>query len=286
MSFVEVIAHGGAGSSPDDPSARQAVLDDAVATGLEAETPLDAVVRAVRTLESAPAFNAGVGSAVQSDGRIRTDAGLMTDDDRVGAACAMTGVEHAIDVARAVLEETPHVLLAGEPARDFAAAHGIETDADLWTERTRERWADAGQPGGSVTDQLEWLADHFGGYDTVGAVATDGERVAAGTSTGGRWGALAGRVGDVPQIGAGFYASSAGGASATGAGEDIAREALARTVVDQLEAGRSPQDAAEDAIASFGDRANGTAGVIVLDTGGNAGSAFDSEAMQTARASK
>lgn len=283
---MEVIAHGGAGSSPEAPASRQAVLDDAVATGIEAETPLDAVGKTVRELESDPAFNAGVGSAVQSDGKIRTDAGLMTDDGTVGAACAMTGVEHAIDVARAVLEETPHVLLAGEPARDFAAAHGIETDADLWSERTRERWTDAGQPGESVAEQLAWLDEHFGGHDTVGAVATDGEEIAAGTSTGGRWGALAGRVGDVPQVGAGFYASPAGGASATGAGEDIAREALARKVVERLEAGRSPQDAAEDAIASFGDHATGTAGVIALDTAGNAGSAFDSEAMQTARASR
>ncbi|MFB6128393.1 MAG: isoaspartyl peptidase/L-asparaginase, partial [Halorhabdus sp.] len=283
---MEVIAHGGAGSSPDDPAARQAVLDDAVARGLDAATPLDAVVVTINTLEADPAFNAGVGSAVQSDGRIRTDAGLMTDDGAVGAACAMAGVEHAIDVARTVLETTPHVLLAGDLARDFAAAHGIETDADLWTERTRDRWADVDQPGESVEDHLAWLADHFGGHDTVGAVATDGERIAAGTSTGGRWGALAGRVGDVPQVGAGFYASPAGGASATGAGEDIARDALARRVVEHLDAGESPQDAVADVIESFDERVDGTAGVIALDAEGNAGSAFTSEAMQTARGSR
>lgn len=116
----------------------------------------------------------------------------------------------------------------------------------------------------------------------MGAVATDGERVAAGTSTGGRWGALAGRVGDVPQVGAGFYASSAGGASATGAGEDIAREALARAAVERLESGQQPQNAAEAAIESFADDAVGTAGVIVLDTDGNAGRSYNSDAMQTA----
>ncbi|WEL21216.1 isoaspartyl peptidase/L-asparaginase [Halorhabdus sp. BNX81] len=280
---MDVIAHGGAGSPPDDPSSRQAVLDNAAARGLDAATPLDAVVATINVLESDPAFNAGVGSAVQSDGDIRTDAGLMTDDGEVGAACAMTGVEHAVDVARAVLEETPHVLLAGEPARDFAFAHGIETDSNLWTERTRNRWQDA-SPGESVSDHLAWLADHFGGHDTVGAVATDGERIAAGTSTGGRWGALAGRVGDVPQIGAGFYTSSAGGASATGAGEDIAREALARAAVERLESGGSPQTAAREAIESFEERAVGTAGVIVLAEDGTAGSAYNSDAMQTATA--
>jgi len=281
---VQVIAHGGAGSPPDDPSSRQAVLDNAVARGLDAATPLDAVVATINVLESDPAFNAGVGSAVQSDGTIRTDAGLMTDDGEVGAACAMTGVEHAIDAACAVLENTPHVLLAGERARDFAAAHGIETDADLWTDHTRDRWGATSQPGESVADQLAWLAEHFDGHDTVGAVATDGERIAAGTSTGGRWGALAGRVGDVPQVGAGFYASPAGGASATGAGEDIARDALARAAVDRLEDGQQPQTAAEAAIASFEGSAEGTAGVIVLDTDGNAGAAYNSDAMQTATA--
>ncbi len=247
---------------------------------------MDAVCETIRVLESDPAFNAGVGSAVQSDGRIRTDAGIMTDDRQCGAVAGLDGVVHAIDAARAVLEETPHVTLAGDPAVEFAAAHSIETDLDCWSDRTRQRWRDAVSPGSTVTEQLEWLDEHFGGHDTVGAVATDGDALVAGTSTGGRWAALAGRVGDVPQIGAGFYASEAGGASATGAGEDIAREALARRAVELLEDGYSPHDAAQQAIDTFGRQADGTAGVIVLDQEGTAGEAFDSPAMQTAGASR
>ncbi len=246
---------------------------------------MKAVCETIRALESDPAFNAGVGSDVQSDGRIRTDAGLMTGDRQCGAVAGLDGVVHAIDAARAVLEETPHVMLAGEPAVEFAAAHGIETDADPWSDRTRERWRDTDPPGSTVTEQLAWLDEHFGGHDTVGAVATDGDTLVAGTSTGGRWAALAGRVGDVPQIGAGFYASEAGGASATGAGEDIAREALARRAVELLEDGQSPRGAAKGAIETFGDRVEGTAGVIVLDQAGTMGEAFNSPAMQTARAS-
>ena len=117
----------------------------------------------------------------------------------------------------------------------------------------------------------------------MGAVATDGETVAAATSTAGRWYALAGRVGDVPQVGAGFYASPAGGASATGAGEDIARTGLARRAVALLADGVTPARAAERAIEEFDRGSEGDAGVIVVDAAGQMGEAYSSPAMQTAR---
>jgi beta-aspartyl-peptidase (threonine type) len=308
---MHVIAHGGAGSPPDEPASRQHVLDEAVARGREESAPLAAVCATVRVLESDTQFNAGVGGAVQSDGQIRTDAGLMTADGRVGAACSLPGVEHAVSAARVVLEETPHVLLSGEHAVALADSFGVETGVDLWSESTRERWEDADTPAGGPREQLTWLRDRFGDtdpggretdddagngdaaddrlqqddrdHDTVGAVACDGERVAAATSTGGRWLALAGRVGDVPQVGSGFYCSPAGGASATGAGEDIARYTLSRRAVQHLEAGVSAQTAAEMAMSEFGDRADGSAGVIVMDDDGDAGEAYNSDAMQTAR---
>ena len=281
---MQVIVHGGAGSAPDEPEPRQGVLDEAAATGRAESTPVDAVEAAVRVLESSPRFNAGVGGAIQSDGVVRTDAGLMTSDREAGAACSMPGVEHAITVARAVAEETPHVLLAGENAVEFADAFGVETGVDLRTDRTRERWADVeGLPeSDDPRDHLDWLAGKFGGSDTVGAVARQGERFATATSTGGRWLALAGRVGDVPQIGSGFYASPVGAASATGAGEDIAKATLCRRAVRHLERGLDAGPAADLAIEEFGELTGSTAGVIVLDHDGNAGEAFNSEAMQTA----
>lgn len=291
---MRIIVHGGAGSPPDEPDDRQAVLEEAAGAGSEADNPTDAVCAAVRVLESDPRFNAGVGGAVQSDGHVRTDAGLMTDDREVGAACGMPGVEHAVDVARVVKTETPHVLLSGVHAVDLAAAYGVETGVDLLSDRTRQRWADVDDPPtGDARDHAEWVRDRFGGdpegrddagrrdHDTVGAVATDGERVAAATSTGGRWLALAGRVGDVPQVGSGFYCTPAGGASATGAGEDIARVTLSRRAVQFLESGHDASAAAEAAIEEFGDHVEGTAGVIVLTPDGDAGAAYDSEAMQT-----
>lgn len=304
---MRVIVHGGAGSPPDDPGERQRVLDEAAADGTAASTPTDAVVAAVRVLERDPGFNAGHGGAVQTDGMIRTDAGLMTDDREVGAACAMPGVEAAVEVARVVKTETPHVLLVGVHAVDLAAAFGIETGDDLYTDRTNERWRalDNVPPVDNIRAQLDWQRSRFGSgdpspgeageadsdasggipdrdHDTVGAVATDGDRLAAATSTGGRWLALSGRVGDVPQVGSGFYCTPEAGASATGAGEDIARVTLCRHAVDLVADGYDPADATEEAIAEFADVTDATAGVIVAAADGTTGEAFNSDVMQTA----
>lgn len=289
---MNVIVHGGVGSVPEEPEARQTVLDEAARAGTKARSPTDAVCEAINVLEASPRFNAGIGGAVQSDGISRTDAGIMTDQREAGAACSMPGVTHAVDVARAVMEETSHVLLSGVHAVDFAADYGIGVEEDLWSPRTRERWADLEPPKGGPKDQLEWSRERFGetavgpegrdlDHDTVGAVASDGENVAAATSTGGRWLALAGRVGDVPQIGSGFYCTPVGGASATGAGEDIARVTLSQRAVSHLESGASAQEAADRAIEEFTDLTDSTAGIIVCDRAGETGSAYNSPRMQT-----
>lgn len=292
---MQILVHGGAGGVPDEPEPRQAVLEDAVETGAAAEDPLSAVEDAVRVLESSPRFNAGIGGSVQSDGVIRTDAGLMTSERMAGAVCSTVGLEHAISAARVVAEETPHILVSGEHATTLAAEYGVETGVDLWTERTRERWADIDPPDGTLREHITWLTDHFGGgdgttlnesdrldHDTVGAVARRGDSFAAATSTGGRWLALRGRVGDVPQIGSGFYASAAGSASATGAGEDIAKTTLSRRAVGHLEDGLDAEEAARLAIKEFGELTGSSAGVIVVGHE-DVGSAFNSAGMQTAR---
>ncbi|WP_010611984.1 isoaspartyl peptidase/L-asparaginase, partial [Halococcus hamelinensis] len=167
---MQLIVHGGAGETPDEPDRRQAVLDDAVAVGAEEASPVQAVVAAVGVLESSPRFNAGVGGAVQSDGMVRTDAGLMTHDRRVGAVCSMPGVEHAARVARVVMDETPHVFVSGKHAVALAEEFGVGIDVDLTTDRTRERWVDADPPA-DPRDHLDWVREQYGGSDTVGAVA-------------------------------------------------------------------------------------------------------------------
>ncbi|EMA58760.1 isoaspartyl peptidase/L-asparaginase [Halorubrum lipolyticum] len=305
---MRVIAHGGAGGRPDEPAPRQATLDEATRRGVDADTPLGAVEAALGVLESDPRFNAGVGGAVQSDGVVRTDAGVMTSDREVGAACSMPGVEHAASVARVVHSETPHVFVSGEHAVDLAGEFGIETGVDLLTDEKRERYEAEDPPQGGPRAHLDWLATRFGSgddqagggadcgepeeaggdapdHDTVGAVATDGETFAAATSTGGRSFALAGRVGDVPQVGSGFFCTEAGGASATGAGEDIARVTLSRRAVDHLDDGLSAQEAADRAIGEFEEITGSGAGVIVLGDE-DAGSAFNTEGMQTSAAER
>ncbi len=292
---MRVIVHGGAGGVPDEPEPRQAVLDEAAAAGAATTDPLDAVESAVGVLEASPRFNAGVGGAVQSDGVVRTDAGIMTSNREIGAACSMPDVESAVSVARVVLTETPHVFVSGGHAVELAAEFGIDTGVDLLTDEKRKRYEAEDPPRGGPREHLDWLASRFGSgddqagggekddapdHDTVGAVASDGESFAAATSTGGRSFALAGRVGDVPQVGSGFFCTEAGGASATGAGEDIARVTLSRRAVDLLADGYDADAAADRAIREFGDLTGSGAGVIVC--GDDAlGSAFNTDGMQT-----
>ena len=297
---MRIIVHGGAGGVPDEPEPRQAVLDDAAKTGAAATTPLDAVEYAVGVLESSPRFNAGVGGAVQSDGVVRTDAGVMTSDRAIGAVCSMPEIEHAASVARVVHSETPHIFVVGEHAVELADEFGIETNVDLLTDEKRERYAAEDPPRGGPREHLAWIETRFGSgddqaggsdknaapdHDTVGAVASDGETFAAATSTGGRSFALAGRVGDVPQVGSGFFCTESGGASATGAGEDIARVTLSRRAVEHLEDGIGAQAAADEAIAEFEALTGSGAGVIVLGDD-DAGSAFNTDGMQTSVAYK
>ncbi|WP_114577861.1 isoaspartyl peptidase/L-asparaginase [Saliphagus sp. LR7] len=301
---MQLLVHGGAGTEPDEPEPRREVLDEAAAAGARERSVVDAVERAVRVLEDSPRFNAGVGSAVQSDGAIRTDAGIMTHRRDVGAVCSVPGVAHAVSAARVVMEETPHVLLSGERAAELAGAYGVETGVDCWSERTRKRWDDLEAPEGGPREQLAWLEERFGesdpggrdregestddgtDHDTVGAVARAGDRLAAATSTGGRWLALAGRVGDVPQVGSGYYCCPEAAVSATGAGEDIARTTLSRRVADHIGDGRNARKACEAAIEEFEELTGSTAGVIAADGDGGLGSAFNSSAMQTARAER
>lgn len=285
---MQVLVHGGAGGAPREPHERQSVLDEAASAGVAATTPTDAVVEAVRVLEGSTRFNAGRGGTIQTDGTVRTDAGIMTSDGRVGGVCSVPGIVHPVELARYVKDETPHVLLGPDGALPLADHLGIETNADLRSGRARERFDEIDVPT-TFAEQLEFVTDRFGrpadDLDTVGAVATDGEHLAAATSTGGRWLALAGRIGDVPQIGSGFYCSDRCAVSTTGAGEAIARVTLARTVDRLVADGASVQQAAIEAIAELEAVTGDRAGLIAMDAAGTIGTAFNSTRMQTAYAS-
>lgn len=277
-----VVVHGGAGAVPPERRAAHAEgCRRAAEAGLAILSggggALDAAMRAVEALEDDPMFNAGTGACLTEDGRLELDAALMDGALlRFGAVACLPPFANPIRIARAVLEDGRHTLYAGEGASRFALEHGFAAadPAAMITEAARTRLAQvlAGRAEGG------WA----GG--TVGAVACDRHgHVAAATSTGGTVGKRSGRVGDTPLPGAGTFADDRGGAcSATGTGEHIMRYGLARHACELLRAGVPAMHAAEAAIAGFGARVEGKAGIIVVTPRGDAGFARNTETMSYA----
>ena len=282
-----IVVHGGAWAIPDR-------LVDLNVSGVEEAagkgwgvlkrrgSALDAVVAAINALEDNPAFDAGIGSVLTEDGTVEMDAMIMDGATLgAGAVAGLRDVRHPVDLARIVMEKTPHVLMIGEGARRLAEKHGVErlTHERLVTDEARRELA-------------EWLEKKraSAGHDTVGAVALDHRgNIAAATSTGGMTGKLVGRVGDVPIIGSGGYADNRiGGSSSTGHGESIIKVNLARLVLTYMETGDPVQEATDKALAYMSDRTSGTGGVIALDVKGNVGHSFTTEHMvwATAKAGK
>jgi beta-aspartyl-peptidase (threonine type) len=257
-----IAVHGGCGNPAAGVVRDEAAYHRAIAEALEAGSSvleaggpaLDAVQVAVESLEDCTLFNAGRGSVLTREGAVEMDASIMSGADlRAGAVCAVSGVRHAVALARAVMEETPHLLLAGAGAERLASELGLELCSPEWfiTEKQRERW--------------------MASKGTVGAVALDGSgHLAAATSTGGMRGQLPGRVGDSPLIGAGCYADDAVCAvSTTGDGEAIIRCALAAEVAALMRlGGRTLTAAGKDGVRRVG-ALRGDAGLIAVDALGN-----------------
>jgi len=263
-----IIVHGGAGPVKDD--SLPARLDGCKAAAQagwyilqQGGSALDAAEAAVVVLEDNPLFNAGTGSTLNSLGQVEMDAAIMVGDSlRAGAVAAVKGVKNPIKLARRVLEDGRHVLLAGEGASLFARAIGFpECDpASLIVENEKQRWDSK--------------------HGTVGCVAFDGDgQLAAATSTGGIFNKLPGRVGDSPLIGCGTYANKFGAVSCTGYGEAIMRVLLARHAVQSLEDGRAPSEAAGIALAHLDELTGSTAGLILIDGQGRVGFARNTTHM-------
>jgi beta-aspartyl-peptidase (threonine type) len=279
--------HGGAGViergdlSRDKEAAYRAGLDAALAAGQKVlsggGTSLDAVEATIHVLEDNPLFNAGRGAVFTAEGRNELDASIMDGATRkAGAVAGVTRTRNPISLARAVMEKSPHVMLAREGADQFSLEQGLP-QVDPAYFRTEERWQQL----------LDWRKDHAANLDpthsrgTVGAVAIDVDgHVAAGTSTGGMTGKRWGRVGDSPLIGAGTYAADGNCAvSATGSGEYFIRSSAARQLCDRI-AWRNEDvlQAARDTIDDIG-RIGGDGGVIAMDGAGNIAFAMNSSGM-------
>jgi beta-aspartyl-peptidase (threonine type) len=284
MPHPVIAIHGGAGAIPRDElsTAREAEIHAALEAALEAGwrvldaegSALDAVERAVRQLEDCPLFNAGRGAVLNAAGQVELDACVMDGSRlRAGAVTGVRSTRNPVSLARAVMEHTPHVMLAGEGAEALARSRGLELVPPSYFETEERRLAlqriQAGAGAGA--------RDRHG---TVGAVALDWSGdLAAATSTGGRTNKLPGRVGDSPIVGAGTYADKRVAVSATGDGEYFMRANAAFRVSALMELAGSTVTRAARRTLALVQRLGGSGGMIVLDRAGTVTMPFVSEGM-------
>lgn len=283
--------HGGAGvlprsrMTPERETAYHAALDRALSAGeavLAADgTSLDAVTAAVCALEDEPLFNAGRGAVFTADGHHEMDAAIMDGESRrAGAVAGIFGPKNPIRVARAVMEQTDHVLMIGEGALDVARAAALDFEAAEYF-FTQERW-DALQKTLRMIRAGSLDNDPSRRHGTVGAVARDRSgTLAAATSTGGMTAKRSGRVGDSPILGAGTFADSTSCAvSATGDGEAFMRLCVAHEIDARIRlAGKSLPRAAEDVVLSELGDAGGSGGLIAVAADGTIALPFNCDGM-------
>ena len=284
-----IAIHGGAGTLPraemsaDAERRYRAGLKEAIDAGfavLQAGgTSMDAVTRAVVLLEDNPLFNAGKGAVFTLDGRNELDASIMDGSTlKAGAVCGVTRIRNPVQLARAVMEKSEQVMLAGAGAEEFAAAQGFSFvpqsyfhTPERWMQLERIRSGDAGLSALTIS--------HIG---TVGAVAVDARgRLAAATSTGGMTGKRYQRIGDSPIIGAGTYADDRSCAvSATGHGEVFIRAVVAHDICARMRfGGRSIGEAVREVVLGELPALGGEGGVIAIDARGEIAIEFNSEGM-------
>jgi len=288
---IALIAHGGAGnwrpgSEEDAVAGIKAAAEKGRSILVAGGSALDAVCATVVALEDDPIFNAGTGAVLNFDGFCELDASVMesrgvpTETEsgiaRAGAVCALQRVKNPVLVARKVMEETDHVMLAGEGAQRFARVMGFGDHDPV----TPQREADWREKKAHLSDVLgrhslkmrRFLRDHpeyAGG--TVGAAAVDVNGVlAAATSTGGVTLKLVGRVGDSPIPGAGNYASPYAAASATGTGEFVMRSHATRSIAEAVQRGATLAKAVEGVLDRLGRDYDADVGLIAVDASGNA----------------
>jgi beta-aspartyl-peptidase (threonine type) len=273
---------------PEIDAAARAALHAALAAGVvileRGGSALDAVEAAVVALEDDPHFNAGHGAVFTADGINELDAAIMEGAGRrAGAVAGVTRSRNPVRLARAVMENSPHVLLAGTGADRFADEVGVvQVDPSYF--RTEERWQQLAAM--RAAGQGAALFDASVKFGTVGAVALDSEgHLAAATSTGGLTGKRPGRIGDSPVIGAGTYADDRSCAvSATGSGEFYIRESVAHEIGARIRFLGEGAQVAADIVQAETKALGGDGGLIVIDKHGEAAWSFNTPGMYRGRA--
>ena len=293
---VAIALHGGAGTIDRDRMSAEveakyrSFLDKAISDGYQqlqaGEEGLDVVVAIIQRMEDSPLFNAGKGSVYTWDGQHELDASIMHGAQMdAGAVAGVTTVQSPIALARAVMEQSPHVMLASRGAEQFAKELGIPEVSPAYFETERRKRALESYKSRTQAGIEPHVDYKFG---TVGVVVLDSKgNLVAGTSTGGMTGKRWGRIGDAPVIGAGTYADNRSCAvSATGHGEYFIRHTVARDICARMQfAGQGLNEAAEAVIMDELVVAGGDGGIVAVDAGGEVAMVFNTPGMYRASVS-
>lgn len=308
-SNIAIAIHGGAGTilksemSPELEKEFLAKLDEALNAGYavlnEGGSSLDAVVASVKVMEDSPLFNAGKGAVFTHEGVNELDAAIMDGSNlAAGAVAGVRTVKNPIELARKVMTDSPHVMLAGKGADEFAKSIGLDV-VDPKYFYTERRWLqlqqllkakDSGtklsEDGDKTSSRKEAyrFSSEENRFGTVGAVALDKNgKLAAATSTGGMTNKRWGRIGDAPIIGAGTYANAVCAVSATGHGEYFIRAAVAHDICARVEYQNLPlAQAANIVVMEKLVKMKGEGGIIAVDNKGNVALPFNSKGMYRA----
>lgn len=298
-----IVIHGGAGTllkenmTPEKEAMYKAKLEEAIRVGYnilkEGGSSLDAITNTINILEDSPLFNAGKGAVFTNEGTNELDASIMDGATlNAGASAGTRTVKNPINLARAIMDKSPHVMLSGNGADAFAKEQGLEiVDSSYFftenrfkaLERIKESYkTQLDHDEKSVFYGLEIKDSKFG---TVGCVALDKKgNLAAGTSTGGMTNKRWGRIGDAPIIGSGTYANNATCAvSSTGWGEYFIRAQVAHDISALMEyKNLSLKEAARIVIHNKVAKLGGDGGIIAVDKYGNMVFEFNTAGMYRA----
>lgn len=296
-----IVIHGGAGTilkknmSDSLETAYKNKLKEAITTGhtiLEnGGSSTDAITAAINVMEDSPLFNAGKGAVFANDGTNQLDASFMDGANlNAGAVAGVTNVKNPINLAVSVMNDSPHVMLAGKGAETFASEQGIEQvdPSYFYTERRfkslqRVKEKEATSKAKEIAFMDPFIKNNK--FGTVGCVALDKNgNLAAGTSTGGMTNKKWDRIGDAPIIGAGTYANNATCAiSSTGWGEYFIRGMVAYDISAMMEyKGSSLKEAASEVIQDKLTKLGGTGGIVAIDKDGNVAMEFNTAGMYRA----
>jgi N4-(beta-N-acetylglucosaminyl)-L-asparaginase len=222
---------------------------------------LDAVEAAGRASEAEPSCCVGLAAYPDRDGRVTLDSCIMNGNGDCGAVSFLERIKHPVSVARRVMENTPHVLLSGEGAQQFAVAQGFPLEPVVLSpdaEKEWKKWLEKSKYKPEINIENKkvsqaapyFFEDGTPNHDTMGTIAMDAKgRLAGMVTTSGMAFKMRGRVGDSPIIGAGLFVDNeAGAATSSGVGEEVIRICGTHTVVEQMRFGRSPEEACREAV--------------------------------------